>query len=79
MNEITGIKQHFDLLIYCLIIKKLQKLGTKIDAGDNDRFDPTGQKEKRYRPEIWYTYSPRLKMEFYGKTKVDIFQHLGFE
>ena len=42
MNEITGIKQHFDLLIICLIIKKLQKLGTKIDTGDKDCFDPTG-------------------------------------
>ena len=41
MNEITGIKRHSDLLIFCLIIKKLQKLGTKIDAGDKDRFDPT--------------------------------------
>ena len=41
MNEITGIKQNFDLLIFCLIIKKLQKLGTKIDTGDKDCFDPT--------------------------------------
>ena len=41
MNEITGIKQHFDLLIFRLIIEKLQKLGTKIDGGDKDRFDPT--------------------------------------
>ena len=46
MNEITGIKQHFDLLIICLIIKKLQKLGTKIDSGDKDCFDPTGFKLK---------------------------------
>ena len=44
MNEITGIKQHIDLFICCLIIKKLQKLGTKIDAGGKDCSDPTGER-----------------------------------
>ena len=43
MNEITGIKQRFDLLIFRLIIKKLQKLGTKIDAEEKDCSDPTEQ------------------------------------
>ena len=41
LNKISGIKQNFDLLIFCLIIKKLQKLVTKFEAGDKDRLDPT--------------------------------------
>ena len=49
MNEITGIKQHFDLLIICLIIKKLQKLGTKIDAGDKDCSAPTEENDMRIK------------------------------
>ena len=46
MNEITGTKQNFDLLIICLIIKKLLNLGTKIDTGDKVCFDPTDHLDK---------------------------------